>query len=574
MEAMQAAHAALAETVGAAVLDPENARKIREFVGRGRATGAVLDAKDERMQAQGLLNYWAGRLSTAIRAASRAGGAGGAWRIRFEDALLAEPDPRTVRAAVAAADAWLQSLPEAERELARRVMLRLVRLRPAGTMFDAAPTFRAALYDLNMPDKVNAAIAGLEAAGVVRVRPGERPEMDRVALRSSRLKERDRPEWRTFAGWLGDRLRFREDAIAWDRARRPAGRLAREPRLDEVQKYHDRNELERAFADASRDRQRWRNQWNRVLKWVFLGLAAIILLGWITAGYFYHRAAVANRTLRQKQELTNIRLFVRGLGQLVAAHTPPEQAIAKARWKALLAQFRDDPEDSPFLALNLDELHEGATSQEWPTRLSAGDLAEIRRLRNSLLANDAIYETMRSMRQVSFDMVTLSATKAVAELDAGKPYSEVEPYGREFWTQYWGEMLLVEGPAVEAAMVAFGNVLRDIRAEAEKPDQALTGQIRDLISRNAGDKQQQLVQDLNDFRLNVTSCAKLVDQAGKLGIPEANQQRIQVGLSLIRKEAISRPITDKNLGNELALKLQPLLAALTAEQGQRIPPAD
>jgi tetratricopeptide (TPR) repeat protein len=287
--------------IGPDVLAPENRDRIAEFVRRAVATGKVLDAKDDRAAAQGLINFWVARLAAAARTAERKGTKEPEEGVEvpcFDDTLLFDFDPDTVRSAAAEADAWLQTLVEAERSLPRCLMLKLVRLRSDVTTFDPIPTVRAALYTLDTPENVDAAIAGLVAAGVVRVRPGETPEMDRVALRSPDLIT----EWKTFAGWLRERVQFREHVNKWDQARRQANQLFEGDHLREVRTYHDRNRLERQFTDRSRDRERRRNEWNRVLKWVFLGLALAILCGWITALFYYHAASAEREVASDARE--------------------------------------------------------------------------------------------------------------------------------------------------------------------------------------------------------------------------------------------------------------------------------
>src|SRR5262249_10847269 len=151
---LQNAHAELVKDVGTDVLAPGNSQKVAAFVRRALASGTVLDTKEARAIAQGLINFWTSRLSSAARAAERMeagkGLAGGsealesrtgmlayavpgqpmpepsraderatgqrgagapAWDVpQFEDTLLAEFDEAAVRSAGDAADRWLSSL--------------------------------------------------------------------------------------------------------------------------------------------------------------------------------------------------------------------------------------------------------------------------------------------------------------------------------------------------------------------------------------------------------------------------------------------------------------------------------
>jgi hypothetical protein len=568
LAAMQERHAEMVREVGKDVLSPPNARAVTDFIRDAAATGTVLDASDDRAAAQGLINFWTARLSSAARAARDDTPEARPVAVPdFEETLLAPFDPATIQAAITRADAWLKSLPEQDQATARRVMLRLVRLPTEGKGFDPVPLIRGAFYDLDDPKRVNAAIDGLAAAGVARVMSGDSRELDRVALRSPQLLE----EWATYAGWLEKRRQFRQKVVEWHQQGQHASGLLKGDDLEEAKSYFDRDAMEREFIEQSRRRE-WRaNERNRILKWVFGGLALAAVVGWTLALFGLAKANNERRTLAEKQELTNIRLFVRGLGELAAADDlPARQKIAKARWEALLEQFRQDPKSSPFLDLNLKELHECVTCRVGPTRLSADDLAEIRRLRNSVITNEQLRPTILAMRAVSYDMVELSAEQAVAELKAAKAYSAVEAYMREFWTQYWGEMLLVEGPEVEDAMVSFGRPLGAIQAGFEKPDPSQVAQIQAVVGRHAGGKGRQLTTDLSSFRLNVASLTQLDERAARLGVPDAERDRIQNELCEVRQDAAKRPITNQTLVNELAQRLAPLLAALDNERAKPV----
>jgi hypothetical protein len=608
LAAMQERHAQLVREVGKDVLSPRNARAVTDFIHDAAATGAVLDANDDRAAAQGLINFWTARLSSAARGAHDDRPEARPVPVPdFDETLLAAFDPATLQAAIARADDWLKALPPQDQATARRVMLRLVRLPTDGKGFDSVPLIRGAFYDLDDPERVNAVIDGLAAAGVIRLSPADAPDLDRVALRSTRLLA----EWGAYAAWLQQRREFRNTVAEWDRGgRRPSGLLSGD-RLEEVKSYFDRDALERQFTDASRDRERKRNEQNRVLKLVFGSLALVALIGWVVAGVNYHRKRVeaekattaagqakraeqaakdaedearrdaqaakqanaalkeANAALDAKKRLTDLRLLVRGVGELAAAQTPAEQEIALARWTALTRQFDKDPD---LRALQLDQLRDCAMRQDEPVRLSAADISRIRRLRNPILENHEVYPTLVAMRQVAFQMVELSATRVVDELTAGQPYSRAAPYAHEFWSQYWGEMLLVESRDVEAAMVAFGKALTRIQASAEKSDGSLAAKVTALFTQCAGEKGKQLAAEFPNLRLNPRIFARVDARARALNVPPRDRKRIQEGLWDIRKEATGRRVTNEQLTTGLQQKLQPLLAALQAERPKPVPP--
>lgn len=238
LAALQQAHTALVAEIGKEVLAGENPSRIARFVRRAVETGTILDDKEDRGAAQSLINFWTGRLSSAAREEEREAIkralANESTRPPIVvpdlgDTLLNEFDPATLRNAVRAADAWLDGSTDEGRQIARRALLRLARLRPRGlqpdettviaseTMpFDAVPASRATLRDVGpSADQVDGVIAGLAEAGVIRVRLGETREADQIALRSSTLID----DWKTLREFLLARWAFRTQVEHW----RPEG---------------------------------------------------------------------------------------------------------------------------------------------------------------------------------------------------------------------------------------------------------------------------------------------------------------------------------------------------------------
>jgi hypothetical protein len=93
----------------------------------------------------------------------------------------------------------------------------------------------------------------------------------------------------------------------------------------------------------------------------------------------------------------------------------------------------------------------------------------IKKLRDELLACETVRPSLETARKVAFDMVSFCINNSNDLLDKERrPYADAAPFIREFWNQYWGEMILVEGRDVAAAMVNYGNVLNDLRDDATK----------------------------------------------------------------------------------------------------------
>jgi hypothetical protein len=238
LAALQQAHTALVAEIGKEVLAGENPARVARFVRRAVETGAILDDKEDRSAAQSLINFWTGRLSSVAREEEREAIKRALANEStlpptvvpdLGDTLLKEFAPATLRNAIRAADAWLDGSTVEGRQIARRALLRLARLRPGVLQpdettvsesekmpFDAVPASRATLRDVGpSADQVDGVIAGLAEAGVIRVRPGETREADQIALRSSTLID----DWKTLREFLLARWAFRTKVEHW----RPEG---------------------------------------------------------------------------------------------------------------------------------------------------------------------------------------------------------------------------------------------------------------------------------------------------------------------------------------------------------------
>jgi len=288
-------HALLVNDLKSLLSTPEGTGRVMRFLSRAAATGSILDAREDRTSAQGLINFWAAKLATADRGEDGDGKRTVVAKPKFEDTLLAEFDPSTVRMAVAAADRWLAGLEPQDEAVARCVLLRLVRLGPDGQTFEPVPNSRAALYDvLASSEAVDRVITELAKARVIRVTRGDSPEAERVQLRTKDLLT----SWETYKKWLDHRRAFRELAESWNRAGRPADKLLKGEELEEAQTYQDRNAAERKLIDDSRYVERQKTERDRLLKTVFGILAIFALSGWGVSAQFY-------KTARRNAELLN-----------------------------------------------------------------------------------------------------------------------------------------------------------------------------------------------------------------------------------------------------------------------------
>ena len=589
LAALQDAHADMLADVGGNLLAPDHSARIRDFVLRAVGSGTRLDAKEDRSMAQGLVNFWAARVSAAVRTARDESAPRTFADFAFDDTLLAEFDPGTLRDAIAAGERWVAEQSPEDRNLARRIALRLTRFQPEGSQFDAVPTVRAAFHDLDTPERVDKVLDGLAGAGVVRVARAEEPRMDRVALRAAELLT----TWPALAGWLGERSRFRDGAAAWEAGNKPAGQLLLGEALDEARNYHDRNGVEREFVIASAYRQQRESEQaasNRRQKIVWMILAAAAGLGWIGAAIGWNRAAEKmNRVnelngelgevngvsegrridaetrrgiLERRQRLTDLRSLVSALANLSTARLDQHEA-ALSRWDELAKRFREH-EYARFRDLDFKRLRRYAIDPANKTKIYGKDIEELRAIRTELVSGGGaeVEEAFRLAQAQSYDLVEVSARGIVAAFGKDKTYADAEPFARHFWAQYWGEMLLVEGPIVEAAMVEFGRALAEIQTPLERADAVSSAAVQKLT------KEYLKGNRYADF----AEKAKMLNAAGLAQLrAEFTEIPPQVYANLLKNTADKA--TPAGSAERLKPKLDALLKALAGERGGNSPRA-
>lgn len=239
LDAMRAEHADLVRASGRGAVPPRE--RVLAFLDRGTRTGTALDAPGDRRAAQGLLDYWKATLYAQARDASDP--PHGDPVPPPPAAVLADFDADKPVELAKRAEAALAALSADDREAARRVLIRLVRLDPGGRDFRPVPSARATLEAAGDPAAVGRAIDALSAAGVLRATAdGE------VALAYESLLR----TWDGLTKWLALRRQFRATAEFWDRTGRKPGGLVTGELLSEAARYRDLGRLEQDFVDASR----------------------------------------------------------------------------------------------------------------------------------------------------------------------------------------------------------------------------------------------------------------------------------------------------------------------------------
>ena len=510
LDQLRTAHAALLDLVpdSAEALAAEHVDRIRQFLRRAAAAGRLIDTPVDRKQAQGLLDYWSATFYS--QANRQADGPAGPERLPREETVLAEFQAGTVEQVAGAADDWFRRLPESDRKLVRRILVRLVRLRPETRHFRAIGVPRSELEPLDSKEKLDALLDGLMKAGVVRIEAGEKPEDDRVSLRYEAISR----AWKPYADWLDQRLRFRDAASYWEASDRDRSALIRDSLLDEAMEYQDRNGLEERYVAASRERERSQNWATRIATGV---LAVVALAAAIAAAVAWHQMSRANReeqsareqqaaaesqrkradeaaqeakrradeaeragqaarraesALKAKFKLSYMVTFTRTLAEIGTAGDDAERLLAVHRLEVLSEGLRDDRDFAPILtklAGDLGRVREGTASSVDLQRIALLALSVGRTLKAGALEvqdPDLIAE-LKAQRILAYRTARFCAEQIVATIEK-QPFMAADAYNKEFWLLYWGELGIVEGAGVESAMVKFGRKLREIEQGIER----------------------------------------------------------------------------------------------------------
>jgi hypothetical protein len=248
-------------------------QRITQFIHQATATGAVLDAPDERKTAQALIDFWVAK-SYAIprenrvkqRASTKA------------NALLKPFDLATVMTTINEGDKVLASLSDKDDEkkgrlrqilvrvapslgdkatgyqnLAQRILLRTIRMSDGDRACEPVAVKRNDLISLGDPQRTSEVLDALIASGVLRAEPRESGDL--ISLRYEALTR----EWDSLRALIDKRVGFRDAVIFWGQRARAKGALISAGLADKaLADYADLNALERAFIAASSSHSRRR----------------------------------------------------------------------------------------------------------------------------------------------------------------------------------------------------------------------------------------------------------------------------------------------------------------------------
>jgi hypothetical protein len=206
-----------------------------EFIARVVETGAILDMPADRKVAQGLINYWVARPYTSSEVGSET-----RPLLGRADTLLKPFDAAVIRSIVERSDAVLQALGPEDQALARRMLLRLLRISD-GTVA-SPPRIKASLWSAEEAERGNEIVDKLRDAGAVVVRPAEQGEL--VELRYEALVR----HWERLRACIDERIKFREAAMFWVLKGRDDGALVSAKLAKSAAEYGDLSDLEKEFV--------------------------------------------------------------------------------------------------------------------------------------------------------------------------------------------------------------------------------------------------------------------------------------------------------------------------------------
>lgn len=217
----------------------EISRRVAQFIDGAIATGAALDASTERRAAQALVDFWVAK-SYSIAGETRA-----KPRASSKINVVLRPfDPATIESVTQQGDAFLKTLSEKDKNLAGRILLRLVRLGDIGTPASSWPAKRSDLLTLSR-SRVDQLLDGLIKSGVLVASVQNSEEL--ISLRNESLIR----QWPKLHELAEERINYRSMAVNWAQTGRRNGTLIDFATARKFRSFGNLNELEQDFTNAS-----------------------------------------------------------------------------------------------------------------------------------------------------------------------------------------------------------------------------------------------------------------------------------------------------------------------------------
>ena len=209
-----------------------NAAEIQKFLARAVATGAVLDSPAERRMAQGLIDYWVATLHDATRPyceravsdhtnrrpegfrncrATEAARRGteyvkGIEALEIDRDLVLDLKDRVMN--------YFFRYQQKDYDIARRLLLRVIRLSETGGEPVSSPTPLKTLLSLGDPSRVQKILNGLVGTDVLAIDQTDDDPL--VSLKYHSLIQ----NWPWLRKLIEERMYFRNRALAWVKSKR------------------------------------------------------------------------------------------------------------------------------------------------------------------------------------------------------------------------------------------------------------------------------------------------------------------------------------------------------------------
>jgi WD40 repeat protein len=193
---LQDRHAELVKAVGKGLNEPANRSVVKQFVFDCIETGRVIPTPNDRSAIQALTTFWVSRLERSNEASQE--------RVEFDDVLLQEFDQAVFdELVIGPVEIWLSSLDRREKDVAKRLILRLVQLQE-NSEFETIRRGVGFLDGLDPRDVAETLLDDFLERGVIRKahQPDGHVEYSIVGL--SYLKN-----WSELTAWLASRQEFR-----------------------------------------------------------------------------------------------------------------------------------------------------------------------------------------------------------------------------------------------------------------------------------------------------------------------------------------------------------------------------
>jgi hypothetical protein len=242
-------------------------KSILKFLEEAVASGRMIDHPVDRREAQGLIDYWVATFYSQDPGKAR--------RLGLRMMILAPFDQKVLDETVESAQKLTSTMNDDQRQLLRRVLLRLVKLNATSREFAVMPVAQQVLELLGPPEDVRRLLRRLEEAGVLRQELIPPTNVPGVSLSHQALLRK----WPFLQEAMERRLKLAEAADYWQQTNNDDGLLiTTHDLLEEVRDYHDLTDLERRFVNKSLSQRAKNDRYLNYALWGGMVLFAILAI--------------------------------------------------------------------------------------------------------------------------------------------------------------------------------------------------------------------------------------------------------------------------------------------------------